>query len=254
MEFEVVVEGAAGALVAERAGAARVELVAALVDGGLTPSLGTVAAVLGALSATRVFPIVRPRGGDFVYDRYEAAAMEHDVRAFAAAGVHGVVVGALTPEGAVDRPLVRRLVAAAGGLPVTFHRAFDVAADPRAALEDLAGLGVARVLTSGQEAAAIDGAPLIADLVRRSAGRVAVMAGGGVRAEDAADLVAATGVEELHFSGMAAVPGPAVHRNPRVRMGGTAVPPEDERRVNDPVRIAAIMAAGRAGAARRARP
>ncbi|WP_017536650.1 copper homeostasis protein CutC [Nocardiopsis halophila] len=246
--FEIVVEGAAGARTAQRAGADRVELVTALVDGGLTPSIGTVEAVLAAAPDIAVFPIVRPRGGDFVYDAGELEAMERDVRAFARAGAHGVVLGALTPDGGVDHAAMERLLAAAEGLGTTFHRAFDVCADPVGTLEELIGLGVDRVLTSGQQASAPEGAGLIAELVRRSAGRIAVMPGGGVREGNAAELVERTGARELHFSAMDTVPSPVRHRNPRVRMGGQAVPPEDVRTVNSAEKIVRVMRAVRPAA------
>ncbi|WP_017594651.1 copper homeostasis protein CutC [Nocardiopsis potens] len=245
VRFEIVVEGAAGAITAERAGADRVELVSALVDGGLTPSLGTVKSVMEATAHIGVFPIIRPRGGDFVFDRYEAAAMEYDIGVLARAGVDGVVIGALTPDGRVDRPVVERLMAAAEGLSVTFHRAFDVAADPFAVLDELIELGVDRVLTSGQEGTAAEGAPLIAELVRRAEGRIAVMPGGGVRAGNAGEIVARTGVRDLHFSGMDTVPSPYRHRNPRVSMGGGTVPPEDVRTINSAEKIVPVMRAVR---------
>lgn len=245
MKFEIVVEGVAGAITAERTGADRVELVSALVDGGLTPTVGTVERTLDATSRVDVFPIIRPRGGDFVFDEHEVAAMERDIGVLRTIGVPGVVIGALTPEGRIDRPVVERLIAAAKGAEVTFHRAFDVTADPHAALEELVELGVARVLTSGQEATAAEGIPLIADLVRRAAGRITVMPGGGVREENAAGIVAATGVTELHFSALDTVPGPATFHNPRVTMGGGTVPPASERRVNSAEKIVRTMRAAR---------
>ncbi|MFC4560895.1 copper homeostasis protein CutC [Nocardiopsis mangrovi] len=251
LTFEIVVEGTAGAIAAERTGAHRVELVSSLVDGGLTPSLGMVRTTLDAVSRIQVYPIIRPRGGDFVYDEHEVAAMERDILAFAEEGVPGVVLGALTPMGAVDRSVMERLLAAAEGLAVTFHRAFDVAADPRAALDDLITLGVDRVLTSGQEATAAQGSALLGELVRRAEGRITVMPGGGIRPDNAAGLVIATGATELHFSGQATVPAPAGHRNPRVRMGAATVPPEDRRRVTSAEHIVQIMIAARDGARQR---
>ncbi|PSK91344.1 copper homeostasis protein [Murinocardiopsis flavida] len=245
MKFEIVVESVAGAITAERTGADRVELVSALVDGGLTPTVGAVERTLDATSRIGVFPIIRARGGDFVYDEHEAAVMERDAAILRKVGVPGVVIGALTPDGRIDRPVVERLIAAADGAEVTFHRAFDVAADPRAALDELIDLGVARVLTSGQEATAGEGAPLIAELVRRAAGRIIVMPGGGVREDTAGAIVAATGAEELHFSGGDTAPSPATHQNPKVAMGGGRVPPESERRVTSAERIVRIMRAAK---------
>lgn len=245
MKFEIVVESVSGAITAERTGADRVELVSALVDGGLTPTVGTVERTLDATSRIGVFPIIRPRGGDFVFDEHEAAVMERDTTILRKVGVPGIVVGALTPDGGIDRPLVERLMAAADGAEVTFHRAFDVTADPRAALDELIDMGVTRVLTSGLEATAGEGAPLIAELVRRAADRIIVMPGGGVREETAGPIVAATGVGELHFSGTDTAPSPARHRNPKVAMGGGRVPPESERRVTSAERIVRIMRAAK---------
>lgn len=210
---------------------------------GLTPTLGTVRAALAAVSSIRVHVIIRPRGGDFIFDEHEVAAMEHDVALVREAGAHGVVIGALTPEGTVDRPVVERLMAAAGELPVTFHRAFDMAADPFATLDVLAGLGVARVLTSGQDASALEGAPLIAELVRHAGDRVIVMPGGGVTDRNVARVVAATGAREIHFAALSEEPSPAVHRNPYPFMGGELRRPEYQRLVTTSGGIASVIRA-----------
>ncbi|GGT85526.1 copper homeostasis protein CutC [Actinomadura citrea] len=243
LTYEICIDSVAGAVAAEKAGAHRVELCAALFDGGLTPTLGTVRAALAAVSSIRVHVIIRPRGGDFIFDEHEVAAMEHDVALVREAGAHGVVIGALTPEGTVDRPVVERLMAAAGELPVTFHRAFDMAADPFATLDVLAGLGVARVLTSGQDASALEGAPLIAELVRHAGDRVVVMPGGGVTDRNVARVVAATGAREIHFAALSEEPSPAVHRNPYPFMGGELRRPEYQRLVTTSGGIASVIRA-----------
>lgn len=241
LTHEICIDSVAGAIAAEKAGAQRVELCTALFDGGLTPTLGTVRAALAAVSSIRVHVIIRPRGGDFIFDEHEIAAMEHDVALARDAGVHGVVIGALTPDGAVDRPVTERLIAAAGGLPVTFHRAFDMTADPFAALETLVGLGVARVLTSGQDASALEGAPLIAELVRRAGDRIVVMPGGGINDRNVARVVAETGAREIHFAALSEAPSPAVHRNPYPFMGGELRRPEYQRLVTTGAGITAVM-------------
>ncbi|MQY04705.1 copper homeostasis protein CutC [Actinomadura macrotermitis] len=241
LTYEICIEDVQGAVAAAKAGAHRVELCAALFEGGITPTLGTLRAALAAAPGVRVHPIIRPRGGDFIFDAHEADAMEHDVRLAREAGAHGVVIGALTPEGTVDVPLTERLIAAAGGLPVTFHRAFDMTADPFAALDTLAGLGVARVLTSGQEVSALEGAPLIAELVRHAGDRIVIMPGGGITDRNVARIVAATGVKEIHFAALAAEPSPAVHRNPRPFMGGELRRPEYERVVTSGAGITSVI-------------
>lgn len=243
MRYEVCTDSVDGALAAGRAGAHRVELCAALFEGGLTPTVGMVETTLAAVTGIGVHVIIRPRGGDFVYGSYELAAMERDLRAVRAAGVDGVVIGALTSTGDVDRPVVERLIRAADGLPVTFHRAFDMARDPHATLETLIDLGVHRVLTSGQEASALEGAPLIAKLVTQAGPRIAVMAGGGVTERTAARVIAATGVRDLHFSAFVDEPSPATHRNPRAHLGGALRRPEYSRQTTSAERVASIIAA-----------
>jgi len=151
---------------------------------------------------------VRPRGGDFVYDTDALSAMARDVTRMRAAGAHGIVTGVLTSAGAINAPLLHVLVRMAGPLPVTCHRAFDEVRDLDAALDALIGLGVSRVLTSGGAPTAADGAPALARLVRRAAGRIAVLAGGTVRASNVRALVEATGVTEVHAR-IIREPGPA---------------------------------------------
>ncbi|SNT34956.1 copper homeostasis protein [Actinomadura meyerae] len=243
LTYEICIDSVAGAIAAEGAGAHRVELCAALFEGGLTPTLGTVRAALAAVSSIKVNVIIRPRGGDFIYDEHEVAAMEHDAALVREAGADGVVIGALTPEGTIDRPVVERLIAAAGGLPVTFHRAFDMTADPFAALEELVELGVDRVLTSGQDVSVLEGAPLIAELVERAGDRIIVMPGGGVTDRNVARIVAATGAREIHFAALSEEPSPAVHRNPYPFMGGELRQPEYRRLVTTGAGVASVIRA-----------
>lgn len=243
LTYEICIDSVTGAIAAERAGADRVELCAALFEGGLTPTLGTVRATLAAVSSIKVNVIVRPRAGDFIFDAHEAAAMEHDVALVRKAGAHGVVIGALTPEGEVDRPVTERLIAAADGLPVTFHRAFDMAADPFATLDALIDLGVDRVLTSGQDVSVLEGAPLIAELVKRAGDRIIVMPGGGVTDRNVARVVDATGAREIHFAALSEEPSPAVHRNPHPFMGGELRRPEYQRLVTTGAGITSVIRA-----------
>lgn len=245
LTYEICIDSVAGATAAERAGAHRVELCAALFEGGLTPTLGTVRAALAAVSTIKVNVIIRPRGGDFIFDEHEVAAMEHDVALVRDAGAHGVVIGALTPGGEVDRPVTERLIAAAGGLPVTFHRAFDMAADPFATLDVLAGLGVDRVLTSGQDVTALEGAPLIAELVKHAGDRIIVMPGGGITDRNVARVADATGAREIHFAALSEEPSPAVHRNPYPFMGGELRQPEYRRLVTTAADITSVIRAAR---------
>lgn len=187
-------------LAAGRTGACRIELCERLEIGGVTPSEALLRAALAATDLP-VNVLVRPRGGDFVYDEAEVQAMLESIRLCRALGAHGVVIGALTPSGAVDLPVMRRLVAAAkGGLSVTFHRAFDETADPLAALEDVIALGCDRLLTSGHAPDAFAGRALIGALVRQAGGRIVVMAGCGVRPGNIGQIARETGAPEFHSS------------------------------------------------------
>ena len=178
---EIAVQDLAGVLAARDAGADRVELCVGLVTGGLTPPAGLLAAAVE--SGLPVHPLIRTRTGGFVHDPLELDVLVRDVRAAVRAGAAGVVVGALRPDGELDEDAVRALVDAAGGARVTFHRAFDVVPDRARAVDRLAALGVARVLTSGGAATAPQGSTELARSsrhVRGTGAGVEVMAGGGV--------------------------------------------------------------------------
>lgn len=197
---EVCVDSVQGALAAERAGAHRLELCANLVEGGTTPSAGMMRATVRC-TRLPVFAIIRPRGGDFLYDAAEIEVMLRDAEGAKSCEVAGIVSGALNPDGSIDEDGTSALLEAAHPLPFTFHRAFDLARDLDEALDTLQALGVDRVLTSGGAASALEGVSTIARLVRRGGERIAVMAGGGVRADHAARLVQEGQVRELHMRG-----------------------------------------------------
>lgn len=184
---------------ASRTGAGRIELCQRLEIGGVTPSEELLRAALAATTLP-VHVLVRPRGGDFVYDEAEVQAMLAGIRLCRALGAKGVVIGALTRDGRVDLPVMRRLIAEARPLRVTFHRAFDESADPLAALEEIISLGCDRLLTSGHAPDAFEGRFLIGELVRRAAGRIVVMAGCGVRPGNIAQIARDSGALEFHSS------------------------------------------------------
>jgi copper homeostasis protein len=197
ISIELAVETLAGAQAAAEGNADRIELAPDLAVGGLTPSDELTTRVLHAVTVP-IFAMVRPRAGDFVYSAGEVAKMCETIEQFCALGVHGVVAGALTDSRAVDRAATAALVSAAAGLPFTFHRAFDRAVDLSAALEQLVDLGVTRVLTSGGAATALEGSARLRTLVEQSAGRITILAGGGVRASNVREVVSLTGVREVH--------------------------------------------------------
>lgn len=194
---EACVESPSEAMDAQAAGAARVELCASLVDGGTTPSAGSIAVTVERLTIP-VVVMIRPRGGDFTAVATERDTMVRDIEVAQLAGAAGVVAGVLTPERRVDREAMRAIVDVARPLPVTFHRAFDFTRDLDEALDDLLALGIDRVLTSGGADTAVAGAARLASLRDRAGARLVVMAGGGVRAGHVARLVAASGVTEVH--------------------------------------------------------
>lgn len=184
---------------AQEAGARRIELCEKLAVGGVTPSAELLKAAI-SVAKVPVNVLVRPRGGDFVFSAAEADTMLRDIELCREAGAAAVVIGALDSRGDVDMPLMRRLCDAASGLSVTFHRAFDVCADPLAAFEDVLALGCDRLLTSGHESDAFKGRFFIAELVERAAGRIIVMPGCGVRRSNIARIAADTGAVEFHAS------------------------------------------------------
>lgn len=194
---EACVDSVASAVAAERGGASRLELCAALFDGGTTPSAGMIAACTEAVSIP-VFVMIRPRGGGFIYSEAERDVMRRDVVVARELGADGVAIGGLRPDGVIDLALVRRLVESAQDLGVTFHRAFDLTPDLEASLASLADAGVHRVLTAGGASTAADGVRTLAKLVRKADSRLTVMAGGGVREENVRTLVSVSGVREVH--------------------------------------------------------
>jgi copper homeostasis protein len=215
--LEIAANSLASALAAEAGGADRIELCSALELGGLTPSHATI-----ALARERIriplYVLIRPRAGNFVYAGCEFETMQHDIESCRALGCDGVVIGALDDGGQVDEANGRRLVDAAGGIGVTFHRAIDAGADPLRALERVIALGCERVLTSGGRRDAISGAAVIRAMVLRAAGRIRVMAGAGINAANAGKLRALTGAVEFHASAKRALPSRA-NRAPGRELG-----------------------------------
>lgn len=244
---EICVDSVADARLSEATGADRVELCAGLVEGGTTPSIGCVQRTLEAVHQVGVQVLIRPRGGDFLYSRDELKVMLADIDAIRALptppGVTvGFVIGALTPDGEVDTAIVRQLIDACAGAPVTFHRAFDQSRDLLASLDALAELGVDRVLTSGGRARAIDGLDILRELGERTGGRPIILAGGGVRSDNVAALVAA-GVREVHSRAQQRVESAMTFRRPDVRLSAARAPSDYGREATSGEVIAELLRA-----------
>ena len=221
-KIEICANSVESAVKAQQAGAYRVELCAGIPEGGTTPSFGEIRMARQLLNQTKLHVIIRPRGGDFLYSPIEQ-------------------FGCLTAEGYVDVPLMQKLMNAVGEMSVTFHRAFDMCSNPKEALEQIIGLGIDRVLTSGQEATAEKGIPLLKELVEQADGRIIIMPGCGVNAGNIRKIAEETGTSEFHFSGRSSVDSGMIYRNSKVSMGGTVKIEEYLKDVTDPDKVKAAL-------------
>lgn len=239
MEIEVCAYSLESCLAAQEAGADRVELCAGMYDGGTTPPAGMLRLARELLNI-ELYVMIRPRGGDFVYSELEYRQMKEDLAFAKSCGADGVVIGLLDENGGVDVARTRELVEMAAPLKVTFHRAFDMAADYRRAFEEVIRSGCYRILTSGQRNTAPEGIEVLRELVRENAGRIRIMAGSGVGSDNAPAL-AATGIDALHLSGKKSRDSRMKYRNPAVSMGGVPGIPEYEIVYSDRDKIAGVV-------------
>ncbi|MGE3343986.1 MAG: copper homeostasis protein CutC [Vicinamibacterales bacterium] len=197
MFIEAAVESIGGVLAAEAEGVDRIELCGLLHDGAVTPSLGLMREALARVH-TPIHVFIRPRVGDFVYSEADLAVMRADIDAARDAGAPGVVFGVLTPDSRIDDGVMAALIARARPMVVGFHRAFDQVPDQAAALETLIELGIAVVLTSGGPARAIDGVDQLRALQQQSAGRIEILAGGGITPDNVREVMSRSGVTHVH--------------------------------------------------------
>jgi len=198
-KLEVIGFNIESCIIAQAAGANRIELCDNPADGGTTASYGFIKAARKHLSID-LFPIIRPRGGDFFYSDGEFYIMKNDVQICKELGCNGVVIGMLNTDGSIDKDRCQQLVELAYPMSVTFHRAFDRVADPLIALETVISLGCERILTSGLKPTAMEGATLLASLIKQASDRIIIMTGSGVRADNLEQLIAKTGATEFHSS------------------------------------------------------
>lgn len=199
MEVEICAESASAVAVAAALQVERIELCAALDLGGLTPSSGQIFAARQRFRGALIV-LIRPRPGDFRYSADEIEIMQRDILAARELGADGFAIGALDEDGRLDLPLLKSLIAVVRPAKVTLHRAFDLCLDLERALESALDLGFDRILTSGGAGNALEGAPMLARLTRQAAGRISIMAGGGVTPDNIDEVLRISGVGAVHFS------------------------------------------------------
>lgn len=234
--LEIASNSVASALAAQQGGADRIELFDNLAEGGTTPSQGSIAVARDRLQIP-LFVLIRPRPGDFLYTGLETEIMLRDIAYCRALGCDGVVIGALDADGGIDMALCRELVAAAGPLGITFHRAFDAARDLPAALEQIVTLGCQRILSSGGQASALAGADVLGGLVAQAGDRISLMAGAGITADNVIEVTDRSGCVELHASAKTTQPSAMRHHTPAL----TGLSPDWS--VTDTAQVSALRAA-----------
>ncbi|XP_078268929.1 copper homeostasis protein cutC homolog [Rhinoraja longicauda] len=241
IQMEVCVDSVESAINAERGGANRIELCSSLIEGGITPSIGLLQVVKQTVRVP-VFAMVRPRGGDFLYDDSEIEVMKRDIRMMKANGADGTVFGVLTEDGGVNVQVCMDLIAESRPLSVTFHRAFDMVHNPCASLECLISLGFERVLTSGCDSTALEGLPTIKRLIEQAKQRIIVVAGGGITERNMQRILENSYIREFHCSARSCRESLMKFRNISVSMGATLSPAEYSTKVADTNKIRMLMA------------
>jgi copper homeostasis protein len=211
---EVCADSVSSAVIAQSAGAYRVEFCANLKEGGTTPSLGQIK-IARELLNIRLYVLVRPRGGDFLYDHREWKTIEYDIHSCGEMGCDGIVTGMLLPDGTVDKERMYKLILIARqyGMGITFHRAFDRSVDLFQAMEDIIDLGCERILTSGGYNTAIEGIEILQQLIEKANKRIVIMPGAGITPENASLLIQKTGLKELHGTFRARIPSRMQYKN-----------------------------------------
>lgn len=215
MLLEICVFNMATAIAAEKAGADRIELCENYANGGTTPSYGYLKTVREQISIP-VFPMIRPRGGDYFHSADEIEIIRKDILLCRELGFEGVVFGLLNQDGTIDRDNTARLTEAAYPLEVTFHRAFDRCKDPLEAFETIISCGCNRILTSGQEPKVTEGLALVKQLVEQASDRIIIMPGSGLNSSNVASIIHTAGVTEVHTSARIRIPSTSQYRNEKI--------------------------------------
>ena len=229
--FEVCAFNIQSAIIAERAGAARVELCDNPVEGGTTPSYGTIIETREKITID-LYPIIRPRSGNYFYDEEEYAIIKRDIMICRDLGCDGISVGTQKINGDIDTEMLKRIVEWAGPLGVTCNRAFDCAPDPFKALEDIISCGCERILTSGQRSAAPDAGELLGELVKAAGNRIIIMPGAGIKSSNIKKLVQESNATDYHGSARKIAANPVTYINKEVSDYGN-VYITDEQEVRD---------------------
>jgi copper homeostasis protein len=242
MIIEIAVFSLEAGIAAANAGAHRIELCSAPVEGGLTPSAATMRLARKYIKIP-IHVMIRPREGDFCYSTKEFETMLLDVAAAKVAGMDGIVAGILNPDGSVDKERTAILAEAAAPLNVTFHRAFDMSRNQDEALEDIIETGCIRILTSGGQQTAIQGIKKLAELFDKAGKRISIMPGSGINESNIKQIADITGAKEIHLSARAFYPGKMIFKQPMVTMGGNVSIPDfeiqhpDERSIREIIKI-----------------
>ena len=240
LRLEICVDSVESAINAQEAGADRIELCDNLLEGGTTPSYGSIISARNNL-VIGLHVIIRPRGGDFLYSDLEYDIMRRDIDICGESEVNGIVLGILSSGGTVDIDRTTRLIEFAHPMSATFHRAFDMCSDPVQALEDVIDTGASRLLTSGQKNNAQDSMELIRQLIIQAGERIIIMPGGGIDETNIALIAGITRAKELHLTGRKIIDSEMTYRRQGISMGGIPGIPEFSRKVADTETIKKII-------------
>jgi len=239
-KLEICVDSIESALNAQEAGADRVELCNDLIEGGTTPSMGTISSVRNNLNIG-VHVLIRPRGGDFLYTDAEYDVMRRDIDICGEAGVDGIVIGILEKSGEIDVERTAKLIESARPMSVTFHRAFDLCLDHKKGLEAVISAGADRILTSGQAEKAVDGCELISQLIGKARERLIIMPGSGINESNIKLIAERTGAKEFHLTARTTIDSDMTFRRHNISLGGTSGESEYSRKVADIELIKSII-------------
>jgi len=238
--IEVCAANIQSAIAAQKGGAKRIELCDNLYEGGTTPSYATIQIAREKLDI-EIMIMIRPRGGDFCYNKIEFEIMKKDIEICKSLGVDGVVFGILLPDGNIDIERTKELVEISRPLNITHHRAFDMTPDPFRSMEEIIDLGIDRILTSGHKNTVPEGKALIEELIKKADGRIIIMPGSGIHEDNILEIKNDTGANEFHLTGRKKVESKMEFRKDGIFMGGLPQIPEFQISITDPKIIRKVV-------------